>query len=344
MSHKRSLACAGAFAAAAALAGISPALSHTIVGNRVFPATLAIDDPGVNDELALPTFAYTANPDNSNEYDFIFEWQKTITKDLSFSIGDTLKHITNTLVFTDPVTGFMRFGTLTGWGNIETQLKYQLYVNPEHEFIVLAAVNAEWGHTGNVGSGLADPFTSITVKGFVGKGFGDVEAQWLRPIAVTGEIDYTWSTHPIDFAGLDQFNNPIFNRTPTVLTYGATLQYSLLYMNSYVHEVPEFFRQLVPDIEIAVSTPVSNIGPSVPLSVPGTHQTTGVWGPGLYYFGRLGPFSFELGAVAAIPINRASGRHVGALAILDLFFDDMFPDSLGKPLFGPPQPRPGALY
>ena len=44
MSHKASLACAGAFAAAASLAGIGSAFSHTIVGQRVFPATLAIDD------------------------------------------------------------------------------------------------------------------------------------------------------------------------------------------------------------------------------------------------------------------------------------------------------------
>ena len=48
MSYKASMACAGAFAAAAAFADISPALSHMIVGNRVFPATLDIDDPGVN--------------------------------------------------------------------------------------------------------------------------------------------------------------------------------------------------------------------------------------------------------------------------------------------------------
>jgi hypothetical protein len=92
MSHKTSLACAGAIAAAATLAGIGPALSHTIVGNRVFPATLAIDDPGVNDEFALPTFSYFANPDNSNEFDFNVFWQKTITYDLSFSIADTFTH------------------------------------------------------------------------------------------------------------------------------------------------------------------------------------------------------------------------------------------------------------
>jgi hypothetical protein len=119
-------------------------------------------------------------------------------------------------------------GTLNGWGNIETQLKYQLYVNPEHEFIVSVAGNVEWGHTGNVGSGFADPFSSITAKGFVGKGFGDVVAEWAKPFAVTGEIDYTWSTHPIDFS-FDPVTGLSVSQTPTVLTYGATLQYSLLY-------------------------------------------------------------------------------------------------------------------
>src|ERR1700730_1586421 len=95
MSHKASLARAGAFAAAATLAGVSPALSHTIVGNRVFPATLDIDDPGVNDELGLPVFAYIANPDNSNEYDFNGSFQKTILYNLSFFIADTFSHNTN---------------------------------------------------------------------------------------------------------------------------------------------------------------------------------------------------------------------------------------------------------
>src|SRR3984893_1745338 len=51
------------------------------------------------------------------------------------------------------------------------------------------------------------------------------------------------------------------DRRPTVLTYGATLQYSLLYINAFVHEVPEFFRQLIPTVEAVFSMPVSNIGP-----------------------------------------------------------------------------------
>ena len=47
----------GALAAVCLVSGASPTLAHTIVGNRVFPATLAIDDPGVNDELTLPVFS-----------------------------------------------------------------------------------------------------------------------------------------------------------------------------------------------------------------------------------------------------------------------------------------------
>ena len=45
----------------AALSGLTiaflplPLFAHEIVGNRFFPATLGIDDPGVNDELSLPT-------------------------------------------------------------------------------------------------------------------------------------------------------------------------------------------------------------------------------------------------------------------------------------------------
>jgi hypothetical protein len=337
MSHKVSLACAGAIAAASTLAGIGPAFSHTIVGNRVFPATLAIDDPGVNDEFALPTFSYFANPDNSNEFDFNVFWQKTITYDLSFSIADTFTHLTNALKADGTI------GTINGWKTLRTQLKYVPYQNAEHEFIVSVAGQVAWGETGN-DSIAPDQFSDLTVKGFFGKGFGDLPCEWLRPFAVTGEIDYTWSTHPIDVTGVDQFGNVLFSRTPTVLTYGATLQYSLLYMNAFVHEVPPFFRNLIPTVEFVAATPVSNIGPSVPGATIGTHETLATVQPGVFYIGRLGPVSFELGAEAVIPINHASGRHVGAMAILDFFFDDMFPDSLGKPLFGAREPRAAGLY
>jgi hypothetical protein len=222
-------------------------------------------------------------------------------------------------------------------------LKYVPYQNAEHEFIVAVGGQVVWGETGN-DSIAPDPFSLLVARGFVGKGFGDVPCEWLRPFAVTGEVDYTWSTHPIDVTGVDSFGNVLISQMPTVLTYGATLQYSLLYMNAFVHEVPPFFRQLIPTVEFVAATPVSNIGPSVPGAIIGMHETLATVQPGVFYIGRLGPVSFELGAEAVIPINHASGRHVGAMAVLDFFLDDMFPDTLGKPIFGPRQARPSGTF
>jgi len=40
----------------------------------------------------------------------------------------------------------------------------------------------------------------------------------------------------------------------------------------------------------------------------------------------------QLGVEAVIPINRASGDDVGVIANLHLFLEDIFPETLGKPL------------
>lgn len=329
MSLKVSRGLASAIGAASLIANVAPALSHTIVGNRLFPATLTIDDPGVNDELALPAFSYTAAANfdgtlGTLQYTFAWEYQKTITADLSVAVGSA--HI------------WQRNPSGQGWSDIETQVKYDFFQSPEHEFIFSGAMNFEWGGTGSPqnASVPGEQFTTITPKLYVGKGFGEASVDWVRPFAVTGEIDYSFSTHPIDATlAFDDFGNPFvaLSRTPTVVTYGFTVQYSLLYMNSYVKEVPEFLNRLIPTFEGVFSSPVSNIGPSVPGEF--THTTTGTVGPGLYYIGNY----FQIGVSAQFPINRASGKHVGALAILDLFLDDIFPDSIGKPLFGPPQQR-----
>jgi len=38
---------------------------------------------------------------------------------------------------------------------------------------------------------------------------------------------------------------------------------------------------------------------------------------------------------AVIPLNGASGHGVGVIASLDLYLDDLLPDTIGKPLFNP---------
>jgi hypothetical protein len=303
-------------AVATFLVAASSLYAHTIVGNRVFPATLTIDDPGVNDELVLPSFSYlqSANPDRTLgpiSYGLGWEYDKTITPDFGLSIGS------------DGYT-WQRNPRAEGWSNIETEAKFAFYQDPGHEFIMSAGGSAEIGNTGSPqNSSLpSDPFSTITPKYFIGKGFGDASADWVRPFAVTGEVDYSIPTVTINSDG---------SYNPTVLTYGASLQYSLLYENSFIHQLPVVFNRLIPAFEGVFNTPVANLGPTDPGDFS-PRDTTGVVGPSLYYIGQY----FEIGVMAQVPINRASGSHVGALAVLDIFLDDVAPNSLGKPLFSAP--------
>jgi hypothetical protein len=88
MSLLRSRLAAGALAGAF-LAGESVAAhAHAVCGDRIFPATLAIDDPGVTDELTAPTVQWL--PQNSGgvgELDASGSWAKTIFPNLALSAG-----------------------------------------------------------------------------------------------------------------------------------------------------------------------------------------------------------------------------------------------------------------
>ena len=309
-----------AVAAGCLLLTLCPAPAHTIVGDRVFPVTLTIDDPGVNDELALPVFSYLqgANPDGTagpKNFTLGGEYAKTITANLQVSIGS------------EGVT-FQRNPRATGFANIEVGTKYVFYQNAEHEFIVAGGVDVEIGGTGSgPNSALpSDQFTTVTPTVYAGKGFGDLTTDWLRPFAVTGAVSYSIPTVIHDPADGSQ--------VPNFVTYGGSLQYSLLYRNSFVAEVPKAFNRLIPAFEAVFSTPVANTGNSIDGNFS-VHDTTGVFGPSLYYVGN----TFEVGVMAQIPINRASGLHPGVMAIVDFFLDDIAPDTLGKPLFGPQQSR-----
>ena len=65
--------------------------AHEIVGNRFFPATIGIDDPGVNDELSLPTVDSfkTGDVPPIRQRDISAEFSKRITEDFAISFGTT---------------------------------------------------------------------------------------------------------------------------------------------------------------------------------------------------------------------------------------------------------------
>ncbi len=302
----------------------SESTAHEIVGNRFFPATLAIDDPGTNDELALPTVdAFKTGDDPSaRQRDISTEFSKRITDAFAVSFGSTYSHISAP-------------GGLTGMGangfqNLDTTFKYRLIKDPEHEFILSIGLGVEWGGTGAKGVG-ADPFNTYTPTVFFGKGLGDLPDtfSWIRPVAITGQIGYaipgrkSTTTFGIDPDSGDPTADTEFH--PRVLNWGGTIQYSMPYLKSAVIDLglPDFINRLIPLVEATLQTPVANTLTS------GT-VTTGTINPGFIWVGN----TFQIGVEALIPINRQSGANVGVIAQLHFYLDDLDPHGIGKPLFG----------
>lgn len=187
----------------------------------------------------------------------------------------------------------------------------------------------EWGHTGARRVG-AEPFTTLRPTLYFGKGLGDLPDSLgaLRPFAVTGQIGYAVPGSPkrVTFNGVDEdtgLPNFDIDRHPRHVVWGLSLQYSLPYLKANVRDLglPEFFNGLIPIVEASLKTPVSN-------NFKG-ERTTGTINPGVIWAGQ----KFQVGLEALIPVNRESGRHPGFLAQIHFYLDDIFPNSIGRPIF-----------
>lgn len=290
-----------AAALAAALALPTAVAAHGVAGNRFFPATLAIDDPAVADELSLPTVSYlegdAAGTSISGEY------SKRLTSTFGLSAA----------------TGWVRSKTAgspaaSGFENLETTAKWQFLTSAAHETILSAGVSAEWGSTGAAGIG-AERHTTFTPTLWFGQGAGDLPETmaWARPFAVTGQLGYAFPSRRRD-PGEPEDN-------PRTLVWGLALEYSLPYLQAHVRDIglPDVVAHITPLVEASLQTPLA--GPD--------RTTTGTINPGLVWAGR----HLQLGAEAMVPINSASGRHVGAVIQLHMYLDDILPHSLGRPIW-----------
>jgi hypothetical protein len=290
-----------ALAGAIAALWLAPAYPHAVCGDRIFPATLAIDDPGVNDELALPTVSYVPfNSDGANELDASFSWTKTITPSLGLSIsaGPTWEH----------PGGY-------GWDALDTELKYQALCIPDAEFLLSVGFDVTWAGTGTgtqAGSGKQNTYSPVLNAGL---GFGTLpeSVKYLRPFAITSQFD-------VAAPGQDWING---NHSVTTFDWGFTLQYSLPYFNAHIAEIDnDFVKRLIPIAEFALSTPIHN-------GAAAGQLTTGYFQPGVVYEADKWQIAIE----AMIPLTGASGHGVGIIGELHFFFDDILPDTLGRPIF-----------
>jgi hypothetical protein len=293
--------------------------AHCFVGARFFPATLAIDDPCVADELSLPTVDWfqTGDVPPASQWDVSAELSKRITEDFGISIGDTWSQIHQ--------PGGI---TAAGFSDLETTFQYQLLKDQNHELAMLLGLIVDWGGTGATHSGLGTPYTLLTPTYYFGKGFGDLpdSAGWLRAFAVTGQIGYQIPTQSYELT------QNIF--IPQVLTYGLSLQYSMPYLKSEIQDLqlPDFINHLIPIVEAQLSTPVAN-------NFGNSYTTTGTINPGVIWVGSY----YQVGLEALVPVNRESGTGVGFLAQMHLYLDDIFPSTIGQPLLGGSQNAPRKL-
>ncbi len=278
----------------------SPAMAHGIAGDRVFPATILIDDPAVGDELSFPTISTIHNSANasgagSRQLDFGAEWDKTITEDLgvAFNFDYTVLH-------------FDSGGSIKGWQNPEFTLKYHFYTNAEHEFMTSVGVVRDFGGTGS--SAVDDPVGSTTPTLYFGKGMGDLPIGALRAFAITGEAQYQVSDWP--------------SAEGNQWILGGSLQYSIPYLQQHVKDMglPLFIGRMIPLVEVSMNVPSGGGGGPV----------TGTISPGILYEGD----AWQFGVEALIPATKATNTGIGFIWQLHLYLDDLFPNSLGKPIFG----------
>src|SRR5579871_2449558 len=277
--------------------------AHGFAGDRFFPATLQTDDPFVADEMSLPTL--TKNPDDTTggqSYSVEVDIAKRLTPDFGLTAAYSWNYFQPKGM--PPVHGF---------GGLSTGAQYQLFINNAHEFMGLVGLDVDWANTGAVHQGGADDHTTLSPTFDFGKGLGDLpdSLTWLKPLAVTGNLGFSFPTR-VNSAG--DLNQNTFNA-------GFAIEYSLEYLQHHVKDIGlgAPFDRLIPLVELTTSSPLNR----------GGGPTTGTINPGLIWAGQY----YQLGAEAIIPLNRSSGHNVGAIVQVHFYLDDLFPSVFGRPLF-----------
>jgi hypothetical protein len=291
----------------AALIVASSATGHGFAGPRFFPATLVTDDPFVNDELSLPTVSTIKTPE-ARETEVAVEIAKRITTNLAIEVGENFLEV-------NPKDAPEN----SGFGNVELGAKYQFFTSAKREAILSVGGGVEIGGTGQNRVD-AESFSTWTAALFFGKGLGDLsENLWLlRSIAVTGLVGIAIPT-----SASTRVDDTEIEQHPNVLQYGFALEYSLIYLQEQVQDVGlrAPFDRLIPLVEFSFETPLDR---------GQRGQTTGTVSPGVVWSSKYVQFGVE----ALIPINERTGNSLGVIGQLHFYLDDLFPHSLGRPLFG----------
>ena len=230
----------------------------------------------------------------NHETDYDFDYSKSIFP--GFAVGIGMGYV-DAAPPGDPAA--------TGFTNLHIAPVLELLRSPAHEFIVSAGM--DWDIGGSGSKSVADRFSNYTPTIKFGKGFGDLpdDMAYLKPFAITGTVGYAI---------------PGTSAVSKSIEWAGALEYSLLYLQNNVRDqgFGNFIAHLTPVVEFSFSSPLNAGG------------TTGTFNPGLIWSGQHEQLAVE----AIIPANHASGDAIGVIAQLHFYIDDLFPNTLGTPIFG----------
>ena len=292
----------GALALAAGLLGAGflghECLAYTAAGDRVFVATGILPQIAPADQFY--TWGWTVplnggpvgSPSRASNIGAVYE--KTITERLGVHFEDSWFPI-------DRVGA----GALHGFQNFDSEIKYLAINNQLQEFLLTLGIDREWGGTGARGIG-AFRAGATTPRVYFGKGLGDLDATFLRPLAIAGFLGYRFADSP---------------PRPDLVTTGFVVEYSIPYLQSKVQsfDLPAPIRGMTPMTEVSFSIPSGRSFGA---------RTTALIAPGVNFAGEGWEFIVE----ALVPATRATAGGAGVRAQLHLSLDFLFPDTIGRPL------------
>ena len=262
---------------------------------------------------------------SARELDISGEYSKTITENFGVSFEEPWIHL-----------DLPHEGSAQGFDNLGTSFKYQFVENAGAERAMSISLDVDWGGTGSKAVD-AEPFTTLVPTFFIGQGFGfmpEFSMNFLKPFAVTAQLGYAMPTKS-SVNEEDEETGLLFAApVPRAFNWGGTLQYSMPYLKSSVQDLglPAFMNRLIPIVEWILSHR------DLQFQWRGTHHRHDQSRRDLCR--RQVPSAVE----AIIPVNRASGDNVGVMGQLHFYLDDIFPHSIGKPLFGPTSSAEGVGY
>lgn len=272
---------------------ITGARAYTAAGDRLFPATVLLPQIAPSDEAYVTASTLPTTAGRTTGLSSFYD--KSITERLGIGVEEGYGWLDR-----------RRASTVSGWNNTEVTLRYLAVLDQPHEFLLSFGVDQEFGNTGSTRAG-ADRHGATTPTVYLGKGLGDLDIGYLRPLAIAATFGYQASN-----------GNPRPDQTQS----GVAVEYSIPYLESKVEslQLPEFMRSMTPMVEYFYTTPTT------PSHGQSTNATVA---PGFSFAGEGWEFTIE----ALVPTTHATGTGPGVTAQFHIALDYLLPGSLGKPLF-----------